>query len=152
VTGLCPGCGGGPPPSSPPASASPRPSSSTSASPRPSTSASGSPRPSTSPQTGACSASYTIVNSWPGGFQADLTVRNNGSAALNGWTARFAFANGQTITQMWNGKFSATGSSVTVEPLDWTRSIPANGSVSIGLLANSSAAANTVTGLGCTSP
>jgi chitin-binding protein len=154
VTGICPGCGGGPPPSSPPASASPRPSSSTSASPRPSNSASRSPSPvpSSPPPGGACAATYTIVNSWPGGFQADLTIRNNSTTAFNGWTARFNFANGQAITQMWNGTFTASGASVTVEPVSWARSIPAGGTVTVGFLGSTSSATNTVTSLGCTSP
>jgi len=149
VTGICPGCNGGPGPSaSPSRSASPNPSRSASASPNPSRSSS----PAPSGQPGTCSATYTIVNSWPGGFQADLAVRNNGTTTLNGWTARFTFANGQTLTQMWNGTYTATGSLITVKPAAWTTSIPAGGSVSVGFLANSSSASNTVTNLACTSP
>jgi predicted carbohydrate-binding protein with CBM5 and CBM33 domain len=163
VTGICPGCGGGngqPPtsgPASPPASVSPRPSISATASPRPSVSAitPGPPTPSRSTSQapgGACSAAYTVVNPWPGGFQADLTVRNNSTAALNGWTARFTFANGQTISQIWNGTFSASGSSVTIEPVDWNRTIPVNGSASVGFIGAISGTTNTVINVACTSP
>jgi len=147
VTGVCPGCGGGPQPStsaSPPTSPSPRPSASASASP--------SPRPSSPGPAGACSATYTIVNSWQGGFQADLAVRNNGTTAFNGWTATFTFANGQTITQMWNGTNTASGPTITVKPADWNRSLPAGTTTNVGFLGAMSGATNTVTGVSCTSP
>lgn len=38
--------------------------------------------------TSLCTVSYTIVSSWPGGFQASIAVTNNG-AALTGWALGF---------------------------------------------------------------
>lgn len=151
VTGICPGCGGGTQPStpaSPPASASPSPRPSSSASPSTPTS----PSPSGPSTPGACSAAYTIVNSWPGGFQADLAVKNNGTTALNGWTAKFTFANGQTISQMWNGTYTASGSAITVKPVSWNTSLAAGATTYVGFLGAMSGATNTVTGVSCTSP
>ena len=55
-----------------------------------------------------------MTNSWPGGFQAEVTVRNTGTAALTGWTVGWTFAGGQTITQLWNGTHTQTGAAVTV--------------------------------------
>ena len=37
---------------------------------------------------------------------------------------------------MWGGTPTQSGSTVTVTPVDYTRTIPAGGSVSIGFLAN----------------
>jgi chitin-binding protein len=144
VTGICPGCGGGTNPS-PSASVSPT----ASVSPSASTSASASPSAST-PAPGACSATYSIVNSWGGGFQAEVVVKA-GSTALNGWTVKWTFANGQTITQLWNGTFTASGSSITVKPAAWNGSVPAGGSTNFGFLGTQSGT-NAVPTLTCTTP
>lgn len=93
-------------------SASPSASPSRSASPSPSRSVS--PSPSSSPSAGACSATYTIVNTWPGGFSANVNV-TAGSAAITSWTVRWTFTAGQTITQLWNGTLTSSGSAITVK-------------------------------------
>jgi glucuronoarabinoxylan endo-1,4-beta-xylanase len=89
--------------------------------------------------TGTCGVGYQVVNSWTGGFQGEFTIRNTGAAALDGWTLAFTFTAGQTITQMWGGTAAQSGGAVTVTPADYTRSIPAGGSVTVGFLADQGA-------------
>ncbi|MEU8060258.1 cellulose binding domain-containing protein [Microbispora bryophytorum] len=48
---------------------------------------------------GACSATYR-VDSWPDGFQGEVTVRA-GNAAISGWTVNWAWPGSQTIPQLW---------------------------------------------------
>ncbi|WP_433498637.1 cellulose binding domain-containing protein [Sphaerimonospora sp. CA-214678] len=122
----------------------------TSPSPSPSASPSPSPSPSASPSPGggACSATYATVNSWPGGFQGEVTVRT-GASGINGWTARWTLAGGQTISQLWNGTLSISGSEVTVKNVSWNGSLGANASATFGFLANGSPASPTLT---CSSP
>ncbi|WUH88959.1 cellulose binding domain-containing protein [Streptomyces sp. NBC_00433] len=91
---------------------------------------------STGGSTGTCGIGYQVTGSWSGGFQGEIVINNTGSAALTGWTLAFTFTAGQTITQMWGGTPAQSGSSVTVTPVDYTRTIPAGGSVSVGFLAN----------------
>ncbi|GAA2387990.1 xyloglucanase [Catellatospora methionotrophica] len=104
-------------PSSPPASpsasasASPSPSASPSASPRPSASPSASPSPS-GPGGKACTATYQVLNSWPGGFTGELKVTSTGTVATTGWRVNFTFTAGQVISQMWGGVKTQTGSAV----------------------------------------
>jgi cellulase/cellobiase CelA1 len=57
---------------------------------------------------------YAITNQWSGGFGAGFTITNTGSTAINGWNLQFSFPNGQTITQLWNGSYTQSGSNVTV--------------------------------------
>lgn len=134
---------------SPSATPSVSPSPSRSASPSPSPSRSPSASPSTSPPpAGACSATYRTVNSWPGGFQAEVTIRA-GSSAITAWTARWALAGGQTISQLWNGALTVSGTSVTVKNLSWNGSLGANASTTFGLNATGSPSTPTLT---CTSP
>ncbi|MGW0821975.1 cellulase family glycosylhydrolase [Streptomyces sp. NPDC002845] len=85
----------------------------------------------TTPGTG-CSVAYRVVNEWQGGFQGEITIRNTGTATLNGWALSFAFADGQTITNMWGGTPIQTGGTVSVTPASYTSTIPAAGSVAVG--------------------
>jgi non-reducing end alpha-L-arabinofuranosidase len=74
--------------------------------------------------TGAsCSVHYAITNQWPGGFGASLTITNTGTTAINGWNLQFSFPNGQTITQLWNGTVTQSGSAVTITGLSYNASI-----------------------------
>ncbi|MTE18786.1 cellulase family glycosylhydrolase [Streptomyces sp. TRM43335] len=81
---------------------------------------------------GACTVAYRIVGQWQGGFQGEVTVRNTGTSAIDGWTLEWEFADGQTVTNMWGGTPTQSGSAVTVRPASYTATIPAGGSVSIG--------------------
>jgi len=86
---------------------------------------------------GHCAATYRLVNQWQGGFQAEVTVRNVTSIPLNSWTARWTLPSGQSISQLWNGSLTVTGSLAVVRNVSWNGSIPANGSTTFGFLATS---------------
>lgn len=77
----------------------------------------------------ACSIGYTITNHWPGGFGAALTINNTGTTAISSWTLTWSFANGQTITQLWNGNVTQSGANVSVTNMSYDGSIPAGGSL-----------------------
>jgi hypothetical protein len=78
----------------------------------------------------ACHVAYTISNQWQGGFGAAITIDNTGTTALSNWTLTWTFANGQTITQLWNGHETQSGANVTVTNLSYNGNIPAGGSYS----------------------
>jgi glucuronoarabinoxylan endo-1,4-beta-xylanase len=91
--------------------------------------------PPSSPTNGiGCTATYTVTNSWSGGFQADITVTNNMSTTTNGWSVGWALPSGQTISQIWNGTLNVGGSSVTVRNATWNGSIAAAANTSFGLI------------------
>ncbi|MEV6166295.1 cellulase family glycosylhydrolase [Streptomyces sp. NPDC052052] len=102
-----------------------------------------------------CSVGYHVVGEWPGGFQGEITLRNTGTTAIDGWTLGFAFADGQTLTNMWGGIPTQNGGSVSVAPASYTTTIAANGSVTIGFTAgqsgtNTAPTAFTLNGAACT--
>lgn len=76
----------------------------------------------------ACHVDYSIVNSWPGGFQAAITIQNTGSTAWSSWDLTWTFANGQTIYGLWNGVASQSGANVSVLSYSYNGAIPAGGS------------------------
>jgi xyloglucan-specific exo-beta-1,4-glucanase len=121
--------------------------STTSPSVSPSATGSTSPSASTSPSTStspiasatpsstagkACSASYAISSEWPGGFGANVTVTNTGTVATTGWTVKWTFANGQTVTSLWNGSYAQSGANVTVTNLSYNGAIGVGGNTSFG--------------------
>jgi chitin-binding protein len=117
-------------PGGPTSSPSPTPTQSPSASPTSSPSAS--PTPSGG-GTGACSASYSVTNQWAGGFQAEVRV-TAGSAAINGWTVSWTFANGQQVSQVWNATVSSSGATVTARNVSYNGSLGAGASTSFGFI------------------
>jgi glucuronoarabinoxylan endo-1,4-beta-xylanase len=83
-----------------------------------------SPTPTQTPPTGTtCAVHYAITNQWPGGFGVNLTITNTGTTAINGWSLQFAFPNGQTITQLWNGSYTQSGANVTITNLSYNATI-----------------------------
>jgi acetylxylan esterase len=111
--------------------------------------------PTTAPPTtgapGGCTATYQAVNSWSGGFQATVTVANNGSTALNGWTVHLTLASGQTITSLWNGVNTGTSGAITVSNASYNGSLAAKASTSFGFVANGNGA-TPPSNITCTSP
>ncbi|WP_458247885.1 cellulase family glycosylhydrolase [Streptomyces sp. MAI_2237] len=86
--------------------------------------------------TTACSVGYRVVGEWSGGFQGEIKIGNPGTAAVNGWKLGFAFADGQTVSNMWGGTAAQSGGAVTVTPASYTTTIPAGGSVTVGFIAS----------------
>jgi hypothetical protein len=86
------------------------------------------------PSNASCAVHYAVNNTWPGGFGANITITDNSSTAINGWTLTFTWPDaGEAVSSGWNGTFQQTGQSVTVTNASWNASIGANGgSVSVG--------------------
>jgi hypothetical protein len=76
----------------------------------------------------ACTVDYTISPQNSTSFGGAITIVNNGSSALSSWTLAWSFANGQTISSLWNGNEIQSGANVTVNNLSYNGSIPAGGS------------------------
>ncbi|MCW6008655.1 cellulase family glycosylhydrolase [Micromonospora sp. CPCC 205371] len=91
--------------------------------------------PPTSPPPGgkACTATYSILGQWPGGFQGDVRV-TAGSSAITGWTVTWTFGNGQTVSQAWNATVTSSGSSVTARNVGYNGSLGAGGSANFGFI------------------
>ncbi|MEU6432100.1 arabinofuranosidase catalytic domain-containing protein [Microbispora sp. NPDC046973] len=78
-----------------------------------------------------CRVDYSVTNQWPGGFGANVSITNLGDP-VNGWKLTWSFSAGQTITQLWNGTYTQSGSQVTVTNVDYNAAIPSGGSTGFG--------------------
>jgi endo-1,4-beta-xylanase len=110
-------------PSTPPSSPSSPPPSNPS-SPPPSQS---SPPPNPS---GGCAATVSL-NSWNGGYVANVRV-TAGSGAVNGWTVNVTLPSGSAITGVWSTANTGTSGAVTFRPVDYNRQISAGGNIEFG--------------------
>lgn len=133
------------------ASATPTPSTS-SASPTPTptlSSASPSPSPTgTAPPAGGCKLTSSIVTSWSGGYQVQLTVTNTGTAPVTGWQTGFSFADAaESITSSWNAAITRSGTAVTASNESYNGAISAGGSTTWGMVVSGSNSA--LSGLTC---
>jgi Cellulose binding domain/Ricin-type beta-trefoil lectin domain/Glycosyl hydrolases family 39 len=112
--------------------------------------------PTATPGSSACKVTYAVSSQWTGGFSANVTIANTGSAAINGWTLKFAFpATGQTVTQGWSATWSQSGQNVTATNLSWNSSLAVGASTSIGFngawtSSNPSPTSFTLNGATCT--
>ena len=83
------------------------------------------------PAPDSCHVTYTPTN-WPGGFTADVTITNTGTAAINGWTLGFTFPGDQKVTHGWNATVTQSGTSVTASNLAYNATIAPGASQSFG--------------------
>ena len=104
------------------------------------------------PPNNACTASWSVTGNWQGGYQAQVTVHNPGTAALNGWRVGWSIPSGTTINSVWNGTLTtdSLNTQATVSNASWNGSIAVGGSQSFGLTANASS--NAAPPLTCSSP
>ncbi|MFI8202621.1 cellulose binding domain-containing protein [Streptomyces sp. NPDC085937] len=79
----------------------------------------------------ACTVSYA-TNVWPGGFTANVTVTNNGSAPVDGWQLGFTLPSGQSVVNAWNASVSPSSGAVTATAPAGNSRIAAGGSQSFG--------------------
>jgi beta-glucosidase len=94
------------------------------------------PAPTVPPRPRPCSVEYRVVNQWDVGFQADLTIRNTGTAAVRGWRLVWRFDSGQRITQLWGGVATARGGTVTVRNEAWNGELPPGATATVGFTAS----------------
>jgi acetylxylan esterase len=94
------------------------------------------PPPSTTPPppppTGTCHVTYTKASEWAGGFVANVTIADTGTAPVNGWRLTFGFPGDQAITSAWGATLTQSGTSVTATNVSYDATISPGGTVSFG--------------------
>jgi endoglucanase len=94
------------------------------------------PPTTTPPPPASCSVTYSVTNSWQGGFQATVTVKDTGTTPINNWTLAWTFGGDQQISNMWGATDTQTGQQVKVSGASYQASIAAGGTASVGFTAN----------------
>ncbi|WP_127937245.1 glycoside hydrolase family 9 protein [Nonomuraea polychroma] len=89
------------------------------------------------PPPGGCTAAFKVTSSWGGGYQAEVTVKNTSTSAINGWTVAWTSQN--QISQLWGGKHTQNGSSVSVKNEAWNGTLAPNATATFGFIAGGTA-------------
>jgi hypothetical protein len=98
--------------------------------------------------TGSCALTSSVTNSWSGGYQLQLTVANNGTTPLTGWTAGFMFGDtAESIASSWNATVTQSGRQVSAVNASYDGSVAAGGTTTFGAVVNGSN--KTLSGLTC---
>jgi endoglucanase len=87
--------------------------------------------PTSTPKPSVCSVAYTQYD-WGSGATVEITIKNNGTTALQSWSLGWEFAGGQKIVNLWNAAYTQSGNAVTATNNSYNATIPAGGSVSFG--------------------
>jgi endo-1,4-beta-xylanase len=82
--------------------------------------------------TASCTATYSLTQSWNGGFNGQVTVRA-GSTAITTWTVTVTVTPPQKVSATWNGSpsWDGTGNVMTMKP-NGNGSLAAGASTSFG--------------------
>lgn len=77
------------------------------------------------------SVKMSVDSNWGSGFVGTITIRNEGTEPVNGWTLDFQFPH--SIDGLWNGTIlSNANGGYSIRDAGWNASIPPGGSVSFG--------------------
>jgi endoglucanase len=92
----------------------------------------GSPPPTGSSAPVSCGAAYSLVNSWAGGFQAQIVLTNTGTSAISPWTLVWTFPGDQVIASGWDATFTQSGANVSAAAESYNATIAPGASVTVG--------------------
>jgi endo-1,4-beta-xylanase len=86
---------------------------------------------------------------------SQITIRNTGSSAVQGWTLAFDLPEGQSVSNAWNAQISPSSGRVTATNLPYDATIAPGSTVSIGFIANrtgsaAAPASYSLNGVACT--
>ncbi len=102
----------------------------------------------------SCSVTYAVKNDWSSGATVNVTIKNNSVSAINGWTLAWTFPGNQVISNLWDGSYTQSGTSVSVTNLKYNSTIVAGGTASFGFNltysgSNTKPASFTLNGVSC---
>lgn len=83
--------------------------------------------PTTGPTTGgpggSCTVHIDVVSTWNGGWQGKVSM--TAAQAVNGWTVKWSWPSGQSVTSSWNTTLTTSGANVTAKDVGWNASVSA---------------------------
>jgi hypothetical protein len=77
----------------------------------------------------SCTATYTVLNSWPGSFEAQITIANTGPDNITPWVLTWTFPGDQQITRMRNATYTQSGENVSAANVSYDAEISVNSSI-----------------------
>ncbi|MCB5178580.1 glycoside hydrolase family 18 protein [Streptomyces antimicrobicus] len=98
-------------------------------------------------QAASVGAAFTRASSWSTGYTGQYVITNNSGQALDDWTLEFDLPAGTTLSSLWNGEKTVSGSHVTVRPPSWASGgLAAGASTTVGFVTAAQGTAGNPTG------
>ena len=88
---------------------------------------------------GSLTATYTLVGTWSGNFQAQYTITNGTSASVSSWRVEFDLGTGTNITSSWDSVITRTGNHITAANASYNAPLAAGASATFGFIASGTA-------------
>ena len=88
-----------------------------------------------------CTATFKAISTWPGGYQGEITV-TAGSSAITSWQVT---ASGTSVSSLWNGVATSSGSTLTVRNAPYNGAVSSGGSTTFGFIGNGAPGTPTLT-------
>jgi len=104
--------------------------------PTPTPTATATPTPTASPTPTAapagCVAAYRTVEQWPGGWKGEITISS--SMSIRGWSVGWTRPAGTTVTTLWGGIVTWSGTSATVTDETWNGPVGPGRTATVGFI------------------
>ncbi|GII88374.1 hypothetical protein Ssi03_63640 [Sphaerisporangium siamense] len=85
--------------------------------------------------TGSCTVTYRATT-WNTGLNADITIRNTGTTAIDGWTLTLDYASPPPrLASGWSATWTQDGARISGTHQQWNKTIPAGTSTQVGFTA-----------------
>ncbi|MFI9205583.1 glycosyl hydrolase family 18 protein [Streptomyces sp. NPDC053048] len=84
----------------------------------------------------SATATFVKTSDWGTGFQAEWTVKNTGTTAINGWTVEWDFPSGTTVASFWDALVTGSGTHYTAKNREYNGTVPPGGAVRFGFVAS----------------
>lgn len=81
-----------------------------------------------------CDVTYSIVSQWNNGFVADVIIKNATDSTIKNWNIEWNFSGDQKINNIWNGKVTQSGQSVSVKNADYNSDISSKSTTGFGFV------------------
>jgi xyloglucan-specific exo-beta-1,4-glucanase len=77
---------------------------------------------------------YDVTASWQGGYIANVSIKNNGKSAINGWVVGWTYKDNSVVQSLWNGNLAGSSPTYTVSDVGWNAYIAPGGTASFGFV------------------
>jgi len=91
---------------------------------------------------------YDVTSSWQGGYIANISIKNNGTQPINGWTVNWTYSDNSVVQSLWNANLTGNSPSYSASDVGWNAYIAPGASASFGFVV-AGAAIPAVTGDVC---
>ncbi|WP_286217212.1 cellulose binding domain-containing protein [Paraoerskovia sediminicola] len=79
-----------------------------------------------------CEVTSVVHGVWPGGFNAQVTLKNTGDEAVEGWELGWHLDSGESVAKHWSADVAQDGDRVSASNLSWNRVVEPGQSVTFG--------------------